>query len=398
MAQTMSVTTVPLCDLKAQFRDLEGELRAAIDEVIESQQCISGPQVAQFESAVAAYCGTRRAIGCSSGSDALLLAMMALGIGSGDEVITTPYTFFATAGAISRLGAKPVFVDIEPDGFNLNPDHLPSVVTSRTKAIIPVHLFGQTAEMNPVLDFARERGISVVEDAAQAFGARYEGRAAGGMGTVGCFSFFPSKNLGGMGDGGMVVTDDEELAERLLTLRQHGARTKYYHEFVGGNFRLDTIQAAILLVKLQHVNRWNESRHRLAVRYRNLLEQCELAGVCRCSPELPNRRHVYNQFVVRSPNRDQLARLLKELGIATAVYYPEPLHVQKCFQHLGYHRGDFPESETAARESLALPMFPELSSDQQDSVVQAIRVAVARIVPRQAEEILERLEESAIRG
>ena len=369
MSTVASQSPVPLCDLRPQHELLCLEIREAMEEVLQSQRFIMGPQVPQLEEKVAQYCGAECAVACSSGSDALLLALTALDVGPGDEVITTPFTFFATAGAISRLGAKAVFVDIEADGFNIDADKIDAAVTPRTKAIIPVHLFGQTAEMEPILEIARRHSLAIVEDAAQAIGAEYDGRRAGSMGTIGCLSFFPSKNLGGLGDGGLVTTNDGDLADKMKALRAHGAKQKYYHAMVGGNFRLDTIHAAVLLVKLAHLDNWNAARREAADRYRELFSRTGLAERLVLPPELLRRKHVYNQFCIRSDRRDELADYLRASQIGTAIYYPLPLHLQKCFSDLGYCEGDFPVSEQAAREILALPMFPDLNEEQQQRVV-----------------------------
>ncbi|MCD6303458.1 MAG: DegT/DnrJ/EryC1/StrS family aminotransferase [Planctomycetes bacterium] len=361
---------VPLLDLKAQFASIREEVMPAVEAVIASQYFINGPAVGELEAAVARYCGCKAAVGVSSGTDALLASLMTLGIGSGDEVITTPYTFFATAGSIWRSGAKCVFVDIEPDTFNIDPERIEAAITGRTRAIMPVHLFGQVAEMEPILALAEKHGLYVIEDAAQAIGALHKDRKAGSFGTTGCFSFFPSKNLGGFGDGGMIVTQDEELAERLRWCRGHGGRDKYHNVFVGGNFRLDTLQAAVLLVKLAHLDDWSAARRANARRYDELL--AEVPQVT--TPAVrPYNRSIYNQYVIRVPRRDELRAFLKENGIGTAVYYPVSLHRQECFAALGYKEGDFPESERAARETLALPVYPELTGEQIAYVAGKIR-------------------------
>ena len=361
---------VPILDLSAQFDGLRDELMAAITEVVESQRYINGPAVAALERQVAAYCGCAAGVGVSSGTDALLCALMTLGVGQGDEVITTPFTFFATAGSIWRTGARPVFVDIEPDTFNLDPAAVAAVVTGRTKAIMPVHLYGQTAEMDPINAVAEEHGLAVVEDAAQAIGASYHGRAAGSLGTVGCLSFFPSKNLGGMGDGGCVVTTDEELAGRLSVFRAHGAKPKYYHAHVGGNFRLDTLQAAVLLVKLRHLDRWHDGRRANAARYGELL-----AGVDQVTLPVvrPGHVSVFNQFVIRAQRRDALQAHLKQQGVGSIIYYPRCLHLQQCFAELGYQAGAFPAAEQASDEVLALPIYPELRDEQLQHVAASIK-------------------------
>ncbi|MBI2877029.1 MAG: DegT/DnrJ/EryC1/StrS family aminotransferase [Candidatus Tectomicrobia bacterium] len=363
---------VPLLDLKAQYAPLRSEIREAIDRVCDAQQFILGPEVAALEGEVAAFCGVRFAIGVSSGTDALLVALMALGIGPGDEVITTPYTFFATAGVIARLGARPVFVEIDPASFNLDARAIPERITSRTKAILPVHLFGRCAEMDPILRVARERGIAVVEDAAQAIGTRDDqGRQAGTLGDIGCFSFFPSKNLGAFGDGGMAITNEERLAETLRVLRVHGSQPKYYHRLVGGNFRLDALQAAVLRVKLRYLAGWTAARRANAQWYRDLFQEMGLIGRVRLPEDVPG--HIYNQWVIRVPERDRLQRFLQERDVGSEVYYPLPLHLQECFQGLGYQEGDFPEAEAAARDSLALPIYPELTEAQQRYVVRQIQ-------------------------
>jgi dTDP-4-amino-4,6-dideoxygalactose transaminase len=363
---------IPLLDLKAQYSTIRSEIGEAIERVVESQHFILGPEVEGLEREIAAFCNARFAIGVSSGTDALLAALMAIGTGPGDEVITTAYSFFATAGVISRLGARPVFADIDAKTFNLYSTEVVKKITSRTKAIMPVHLFGQCAEMDSIMEIAKDKGIHVIEDAAQAIGARdNNGRQAGTIGHMGCFSFFPSKNLGAFGDGGMVITNDDELAERVKALRVHGAKPKYHHSLVGGNFRLDAIQAAILRVKLKHLIRWTEMRRNNASRYRSLFEEVELSKYVSVPEDSPS--HIYNQFVCRFPDRDRLQRFLREKGVETEIYYPVPLHLQECFQYLGYQAGDFPQAEAAARESLALPIYPELTENQQRYVVQRIR-------------------------
>lgn len=359
MAEQMQV---PLLDLKAQYRTIRDEIRSAVDSVLESQYFINGPEVKQLEEAVAAYSSCKKAVGVSSGTDALLCSLMALGIGAGDEVITTPYTFFATAGSIWRTGAKPVFVDIEPETYNINPSGIEKAITPRTKAIIPVHLYGQCAEMDPILELAAKYQLFVIEDAAQSIGATYKGRKAGAMGTAGCLSFFPSKNLGGLGDGGMILANDEQLAERLAVFRQHGSKPKYYHKFVGGNFRLDTLQAAALLVKLKHLDAWSEKRRQNAKQFNELFKDC--AAVT--TPVIrPYNVSIYNQYVILvGSRRDELIKFLQANGIGTEIYYPLSMHDQECFNALGYKPGDFPESEKAARETLALPVYPELTEEQ----------------------------------
>jgi dTDP-4-amino-4,6-dideoxygalactose transaminase len=371
---------VPLLDLKAHHEPLHKEVMAAIEQTFRSQAFILGPEVGKLEERVASYSQTQFAIGVSSGTDALLIALMAIGVGPGDEVITTPYSFFATAGAVARLGAKPVLVDIDPITYNIDPSKIGKVITSKTKAMIPVHLYGQCADMAPMLDLAQRHNLKVIEDAAQAIGSEYhDGRRAGSMGTIGCLSFFPSKNLGALGDGGMVVTNDQELAERIKVLRVHGGKPKYYHKLIGGNFRLDTIQAAVLNVKLNYLDDWTRRRQENARRYETLFQQSGL--VQKGKVRLPatvyresgaKHYHIYNQFVLRVEKRDGLMAYLKEKGIGTEIYYPVPFHLQECFRYLGHKEGDFPESERAAKETVAIPIYPELSSAQQVEVVESI--------------------------
>jgi dTDP-4-amino-4,6-dideoxygalactose transaminase len=370
---------VPLLDLKAQYRLIRSEIKAAVDDVFESQAFILGPTVAEFEKAAAAYCLSTEAVGVSSGTDALLVGLMAAGIGHGDLVITTPYTFFATAGSIVRSGARPLFVDIEPDGYNIDPSGLETAMDSlapeaqrRVKAVMPVHLYGQCADMDPILAFARDRNLVVIEDAAQAIGAEYQGRRAGSLGDMGCFSFFPSKNLGGAGDGGMVTAPSAQLADRLRMLRVHGSQAQYAHRVVGGNFRLDALQAAVLIVKLQYLDDWTRGRQRNAATYRRLFTEAGLNDRVQCPCELQSR-HIYNQFVIRvAKGRDDLKAHLDAAGIGTAVYYPLPLHLQACFSNLEYRQGDFPVAEAAAQTTLALPIYPELTEDQQAYVVEQV--------------------------
>ncbi len=363
------MSDVPFVGLKAQYTALREEIRAAIDRVCDAQAFVLGEEVASLESEIAAFTGAPYAIGVSSGTDALLAALMAEGVGPGDEVVTTAYSFFATAGVIARLGAKPVFVDIDPESFNLDPKAAVASVTERTRAIVPVHLFGRCADLDPILDIARERGIAVVEDAAQALGTRdAAGREAGTLGATGCISFFPTKNLGGFGDGGMVITCDEARAEKLRSLRVHGTVGVYDHAIVGGNFRLDAIQAAVLRVKLPHLRGWIAARRERAERYR---EQLQSVG---SHVTLPRdvAGHAMSQFVIRTPARDALRAFLAKAGVQTQVYYPIPLHLQACFRDLGYGAGDYPMAEAAAADSLALPLYPELSDGDQDRVVAAI--------------------------
>ncbi|MCS7314414.1 MAG: DegT/DnrJ/EryC1/StrS family aminotransferase [Bryobacterales bacterium] len=364
---------IPLLDLVAQHRVLREEVLAALLRVVDSQAFILGEEVEALERELAAYCGARFAIGCASGTDALYLALLALGIGPGDEVVTTPYTFFATAGAIVRAGARPVFADVEAATFHLDVERATALVCSRpaVRAVIAVHLFGACADMDPLCEVAARRGVPVIEDAAQAIGAEYKRRRAGSLGAVGCFSFYPSKNLGGYGDGGLLTTNDEVLADRLRALRVHGSREPYRHEWVGINSRLDALQAAVLRVKLRYLDGWTEARERNARYYRRRLAELGLPVV---APQAPPHatRHVWNQFVIRAPERDRLRECLRQKGIGTEVYYPVPLHLQPCFRELGYRPGDFPVSEQLAREALALPVYPELSEEALEQVVQAI--------------------------
>jgi dTDP-4-amino-4,6-dideoxygalactose transaminase len=354
---------VKLLDLTAQHANIRGEVMEAVTEVFDSQYFILGPKVAELEKEIAGYCDAKEAVGVASGSDAILLALMATGIGPGDEVITTPYTFFSTVSSITRLGAKPVFADIDPLTYNVDPCAVAGAITDRTKAILVVHLYGQTADMDPILDTAGARGIPVIEDACQAIGAEYKGRRAGSIGLAGCFSFFPSKNLGGAGDGGMITTDDEKLAEDLRRLRNHGGRERYYHDEVGINSRLDAVQAAVLLVNLRHLDAWSEGRIANAARYDRMLGGIE--GII--TPVVgKGNRHIYNQYVIRAQRRDELKSFLQESDIGCEIYYPVPLHLQKCFSFLGGAEGDCPESERAALETLALPIFAELTPEMQE--------------------------------
>ncbi len=378
----------PLLDLKAQYKTLRAEIRTAIDEVCESQHFILGPKVKAFEQAIANYSHTKHAVGVSSGTDALLASLMVLDVTVGDEVIIPSYSFFATAGVIARLGAKPVFVDIDPQTYNINPSQIKERITKRTKAIMPVHLYGQCCDMVTILDIAHHHNLFLVEDAAQAIGAalslpstlggKGNGGWAGSMSTLGCFSFFPSKNLGGFGDGGMVVTNNPELAKKVEILRVHGSSPKYYHKVVGGNFRLDAMQAAILNVKLKYLDEWTLKRQKNADTYNKLFTDAGLTGSGYNSPiELPytvsGNRHIFNQYVIRAKDRNNLQAFLKANGIGTEVYYPLPLHLQECFSSLGHKEGDFPESEKAAKETLALPIYPELTLEQQEYVVNKIK-------------------------
>jgi len=360
---------IALLDLKGQYAAIKDEIRTAIDEVLESQYFILGPKVQQLESEIAQYCNAKHAIGVASGSDALLLSLMAIGVGHGDEVITSPYTFFATAGSISRLGAKPVFVDIDPKTYNINPQLVEEEITDRTKAVIPVHLYGQCADMEPILEIAEKHNLKVIEDAAQAIGAEYKGRKAGSVGDLGCLSFFPSKNLGGYGDGGMVVTNDEELAEKIRVLRVHGSKPKYYHSTIGCNSRLDALQAAVLSVKIKYLHGWSKKRSENAWLYEQLFQGMDIA-----TPYVePHNAHVYNQYTIRVKERDDLRAHLKAYGIGTALYYPLPLHLQECYAHLGHKEGDLPESEKASRETMSIPICPELTEEQQKYIVKAVQ-------------------------
>ncbi len=364
---------IEFLDLRTQFATIRVEVMEAVTRVMESQQFILGEEVRRFEDETAAMLGARFAVACASGSDALLLAMMALGIGPDDEVITTPFTFFATAGSIARLGAKPVFVDIEPETYNIDPAKIEAAITPRTRAILPVHLFGLPAALEEILNIAQSRGLPVIEDAAQAIGARYRNRNVGTFGAFGCFSFFPSKNLGGAGDGGMLTTEDAGLADRLLLLRVHGSKKKYFHETLGMNSRLDALQAAILRVKLAHLANWTAARQARADRYRTLFDELGLTGSVVPPPLAPPQlTHVYNQFVVRSKQRDALREFLRARGISSEIYYPQPLHLLQAFASLGHSRGAFPVAESASAEVLALPIYPELTESQQSQVVRTI--------------------------
>jgi dTDP-4-amino-4,6-dideoxygalactose transaminase len=364
---------VPLLDLKEQNNLLRPEIEAALGRVLDTNAFILGGEVAALEKELADYCQTKHAIGCASGSDALLLALMALDVQPGDEVITTPYSFFATVSSITRLGAVPVFVDIEPDTYNIDPAKIEEKITERTKAIEPVHLYGQCADMDAINAVCKKHNVAVVEDAAQAIGAEENGVRAGAMSEIGCFSFYPSKNLGGMGDGGFMTTNDDAIASKLNALRNHGSEERYYHTWVGVNSRLDGFQGAILRVKLPHLDTWTERRRANADLYRELFTDAGLAEEIGLPIERENCRHIYNQFVIRVQNRrDDLRSFLTGQGIGTDIYYPVPLHLQECFAYLGYREGDLPESERAARETLALPIYPELGREQQEYVVDKI--------------------------
>jgi dTDP-4-amino-4,6-dideoxygalactose transaminase len=364
---------VPLLDLTEQNQALRPEIEAALGRVLDTNGFILGAEVAALEKELAAYCGTRYAIGCASGTDALLLALMAFDVGAGDEVITTPYSFFATVSSVTRLSAKPVFVDIDPQTFNLDVSQIEGKITERTKAIQPVHLYGQCADMTELRRIGGKYGVPLVEDAAQAIGAEENEVRAGAMSEIGCFSFYPSKNLGGMGDGGFMTTDSDELAHKLNALRVHGSFERYYHKWVGLNSRLDGFQGAVLRVKLPHLDAWSDKRKANADYYRELFTDAGLTEQITLPFERENVRHIYNQFVVRVPERrDDLRKFLAENDIGTDIYYPVSLHLQECFEYLGYQPGDFPESERASRETLALPIYPELRREQQEYVVEKI--------------------------
>jgi dTDP-4-amino-4,6-dideoxygalactose transaminase len=387
---------VPFIDLVAQYRTIRSETREAVDRCFESQTFILGDEVAQLENEIAAYCDSAFAIGCASGTDALILALIAAGVKPGDEVITSPFTFFASAGAIHRVGARPVLVDIDPVSFNIDPACVEKAITSRTAAIMPVHIFGQCAEMEPLWRLSAAYDLPIIEDSAQAIGAEYRGRRTGVLGTIACFSFFPTKNLGGAGDGGIMTTDDPDLAARLRRLRVHGDLGGYNHVEVGFNSRLDALQAAVLRVKLRHLDSWTAGRNRNAERYQKMCADTGLTDVMQLPATLPDRRHVFNQFTTRitGGRRAQVMKSLKEQQIGCAVYYPIPLHLQKCFEYLGYTKGDLPEAELAAEEVLSLPIYSELPADHQRRVVDGLCRAfdlgssstVRRIFPRTDED------------
>lgn len=379
---------VPALNLKAQYESIRGEIDEVVRQTLESQYFVMGPEVSELEREIAAYCGASHGIGCASGTDALLLPLMAWNLGAGDEVVTTPYTFFATASTIWRVGARPVFVDIDPRTYNIDPGRIEAAVTPRTKAILPVHLYGQAADMDPIKEIADRHNLLILEDAAQAIGTRYKGRPAGTLGHAAAFSFYPSKNLGGFGDGGMITTDDPQLARQLARLRVHGMEPKYYHHEVGINSRLDALQAAVLRVKLRHLDAWTDGRRAAAGRYRDLLDSQGLRGFVDAPAEIEGNHHVFNQYVVRVPGalRDGLRDYLTSKKIGTEIYYPIPLHLQECFKTLGHSQGDFPQAEAAARETIALPMFPELTNEQQRYVVDSIRTfAESRAHSKQAD-------------
>ena len=365
---------VPLVDLQAQYALLKDDVRAAVERVFASQRFVLGDEVRRLESSLAEYCQAKHAVGCASGSDALLLALMAFDVGIGDEVITTPASFFATASAIARLGARPVFVDIDRLIYNLDVSQVADAITARTKAIIPVHLYGQCAEVDALLALGERHGIPIIEDAAQAIGATDYGRRAGSMGAIGCFSFYPTKNLGGAGDGGFVTTNDDALAQRLRRLRAHGGMTEYEHVEVGINSRLDELQAAVLNVKLPYLDKWSDERARVADTYTRLFNEADLSFEVTTPFVRPECRHIFHQYVIRVPHhRDALMNHLREHGVGTKVYYPIPLHRQECFSYLGYKAGAFPEAESAAAETFALPIYPELTETQQAYVVDSIK-------------------------
>ena len=376
---------IPMLDLKAHHDPIKAEIMASIQKVIDRNGFIMGPEVSELEATIAKYCGAKHAVGVTSGTDALLVALMALDIKAGDEVITTPYSFFATAGVIARMGAIPVFADIDPITYNIDPNKMEKVITARTKAIIPVHLYGQVADMEPIMKIANAKGIPVIEDAAQAIGAEYkDGRRACSIGTMGCLSFFPSKNLGCWGDGGMVVTNDSALAEKLSLLRNHGSKPKYYHKMVGGNFRLDSIQAAVLNVKIKYLDGWTAGRQKNAKEYAELFKASGLVDKgAVVLPEAVYQKsgvkhyHIYNQFVIRVPKRDQLRERLTANDIGHDVYYPVSFHEQECFTYLGYKKGDFPESEKAESSTVALPIYPELTREMKQFVVDTIKEFLA---------------------
>ncbi len=365
---------VPFLDLKRQYSAIKKEIDEAVFSVLSNTQFILGPEVKSLEEKIASYCGTKFAIGVASGTDALLLSLRACGVKSGDEVITTSFSFFASAGVISRLGANPVFVDIDPETYNINPDQIEKKVTPKTKAIMPVHLFGQCADMDPIIDIAKRHGLQVVEDAAQAIGAEYKGRKAGAIGDFGCFSFFPSKNLGGAGDGGMVTADDPEMAEMVKILRVHGSKPKYYHSTIGYNSRLDTIQAGILSVKLKYLGDWTKKRREHAEVYNSAFKDLDMIT----PKEESFNYHIYNQYTIAVKNRDELRNYLKEKQIGHDTYYPVPLHLQECYRFLGYKKGDLPVSEKKAGEVVSIPIYPELTEEEQDYVISTIKEFVTR--------------------
>ncbi|MBX7104339.1 MAG: DegT/DnrJ/EryC1/StrS family aminotransferase [Gemmataceae bacterium] len=377
------MTGVPLCDLQAQYRPLQSEIERAVCRVLASGQAILGPEVAALEKEVASYCGAAYGVGCGSGTDAISLALHALGIGAGDEVIIPPFTFFATAGCVVRTGATPVFADICPDTFNIDPEQIERKITPRTKAIMPVHLYGQCADMKPIWEIAAKHGLPVIEDAAQAFGAEYQGKKAGSLGAIACYSFYPTKNLGTYGDAGLSVTSDPEWTERMQVYRLHGMKPKYHHQVVGWMGRIDAIHAAILRVKLPHVDGWLQKRRNAASRYDRLISDAGLDGWITRPVEAKDCFHTYNQYVVRvgEGHRDALVKHFQAEKIGYEIYYPMPLHLQQCLKHLGYGHGDFPVSEAATRCVLALPMFPEITLEQQTRVVESISAFRSQATP-----------------
>ena len=359
---------VPILDLKAQYAAIKDEINLATNQVCESQFFCLGPALAEFEEKIAEYCQSKYAIGLSSGSDALLVSLMALEIKPGDEVITSPFTFFATAGSVARLGAKPVFVDIDPDSYNIDPALIEEKITEKTRAIIPVHLFGQIARMKPIMEIAERHDLAVIEDAAQSIGATQNGKKCGNFGLCGCFSFYPTKNLGGFGDGGLVTTNDESFAEKIKTLRDHGQKPRYFYKILGGNFRLDCIQAAVLSVKLKYLDEWNDKRRQNAILYDNFFAGSEVKP-----PQIDsNNVSIYHQYTVTVPKRDRLQEYLAEKEIGSAIFYPHPLHLQECFKQLGYNKGDFPVAERLCEDVLSLPIYPELKKEQIEYVANAI--------------------------
>jgi dTDP-4-amino-4,6-dideoxygalactose transaminase len=359
---------VPLLDLKAQYATIKDDVMAAVTEVLESQRCIGGPKIEELEQKIAAISDCKFAVGVSSGTDAILNTLMDLEIGPGDEVITTPFTFFSTVGCIVRTGAEPVFVDIDPKTYNIDPAKIEAAITEKTRAIMPVHLFGQMADMDPIMEIAEKHSLAVIEDAAQSISSTYKDKKAGSLGTAGCFSFFPSKNLGAAGDGGMIVTNDEQLYEKMKMMREHGQKPRYHHHYIGGNFRLDAIQAAVLLVKLPYLDEWSQARRDNAAYYNKKFE-----GTVIQTPYIrEDCVSIYNQYCIRVPKRDEVVSLLAEKSIGCAVYYPIPLHLQECFAYLGYKQGDFPLSEEAAEQIMAIPVYPELTDEMKDYVVDTI--------------------------
>ncbi|MHC4256287.1 MAG: DegT/DnrJ/EryC1/StrS family aminotransferase [Planctomycetota bacterium] len=359
---------VPLLDLKAQYAAIKDDVMAAVAEVLESQRCIGGPKIEELEQRIAAISDCKYAVGTASGTDAILNSLMSLDIGPGDEVITTPFTFFATVGCIVRTGARPVFVDIDPKTYNIDPVKIESAITDKTKAIMPVHLFGQMADMDLIMEIAERHNLAVIEDAAQSITSTYKGKRAGSLGTAGCFSFFPSKNLGAAGDGGMIVTNDQELYEKMKMMRDHGQKPRYHHHYVGGNFRLDPIQAAVLLVKLPYLDEWSQGRRDNAAYYNRKLK----GSVVQTPYIREDCVSIYNQYCIRVPRRDDVVSLLKDKDIGCAIYYPIPLHLQECFAYLSYKQGDFPHAEKAADEIMAIPVYPELTDEMKDFVADTI--------------------------